>query len=216
MIRAVLFDMNGIIIDDEQVHEAAFRETLQPHGIELTHQLYLECCAGRTDGAGYEAIGHKLAESLPVDELLRKKHAAYFELLPQNKKAHSGVVELIRRLQGDFRLAITSSSSRSEVDLVTREFGIRQYFETTISANDVIRGKPDPEPYLLTASLLKLEPSECAVIEDSKNGVTSAVAAGCHCIGITTTHDKEALSQADLVVGKFDEITLEVIMELTR
>src|SRR3989339_853056 len=109
-IKAVLFDMNGIIIDDEHIHEMAFKETVKPFGIELDHLTYLDCCAGKTDRAGYEEIAAKFSK--------------------------------------DFILALTSSSSRAEVDLIAKEFGIDHEFRITISADDVTKGKPNPEPYL--------------------------------------------------------------------
>ncbi len=216
MIKAVLFDMNGIIIDDEHIHELAFRETVRPYGVDLTHQNYLSCCAGRTDREGYESIVEKFSVELQTEELLKEKSQQYLELFPENKKSYKGVMELIKSLSKDFTLALTSSSSRSEVDLIISEFGIKKYFSVTISADEVTRGKPDPEPYLVTANLLSLKPSECVVIEDSTSGVISAKSAGCYCIGVTTTHSEEDLKKADLVANSFNKIDSKVIKKLTK
>jgi HAD superfamily hydrolase (TIGR01509 family) len=211
MIKAILFDMNGIIIDDENIHEMAFRETVKLYNINLDHQAYLDCCAGRTDRAGYEKIVTKFSTNLPIDDLLDQKSKIYLKLFPANKRSYPGVIELIHSLSGNFILALTSSSSRKEVDLVTNEFGINHEFKVTISSNDIRKGKPDPEPYLITANKLGFEPKECVAIEDSRNGVISAKAAGCYCIGVITTHKKEDLVGADLIVGRFAEINTKII-----
>ena len=194
--------MNGIIIDDEHIHEMAFKETVKPFGIELDHLTYLDCCAGKTDRAGYEEIAAKFSKDLLVDDLLQQKSQMYLKLFPANKKDYPGAIDLIHSLAKDFILALTSSSSRAEVDLIAKEFGIDHEFRITISADDVTKGKPNPEPYLITAQKLDLQPQECVVIEDSRSGVLSAKAAGCYCIGVTTTHTKEDLKEADLVIGQ--------------
>lgn len=216
MIKAVLFDMNGIIIDDEHIHEMAFKQTVQPYAINLDHQAYLNCCAGKTDRAGYEEIAVKFSKELPIGELLQKKSQMYLELFPANKKDYPGVIDLIHSLGQNFRLALTSSSSRAEVDLITKEFGIDHEFEVTISADDVTKGKPHPEPYIITAQRLNLQPGECLVIEDSRSGVLSAKAAGCYCIAVTTTHSEQELREADLVTDEFLSINTQVIDNLGK
>jgi HAD superfamily hydrolase (TIGR01509 family) len=214
MIKAVIFDMNGVIIDDEHIHELAFQETVKRYNIDLSHEDYLECCAGKTDYAGYKEIASKFTIHLNVDKLLNEKSQAYLNLFPTNKKKYPGVINLIRLLSKDFILALTSSSSKAEVDLIIKEFDIQEEFQVTISADDVTKGKPNPEPYLTTAEKLSLSPYECVAIEDSKSGVISAKSAGCYCIGIITTHHKSDLEQSDLIVHDFSEISTEVIGNL--
>ncbi len=170
--------MNGVIINDEHIHELAFKETVKPFNILLDHAGYLECCAGKTDKAGYESIAGKFATNLPITQLLIEKGDQYLRLFPQHKQSYPFVLELIRSLFSSFKLAVTSSSSRREVDLILKEFGVYELFAITISGEDVTNGKPDPEPYVKTAKLLGVTPSECVVIEDSKSGVISAKAAG--------------------------------------
>lgn len=206
MIKAVIFDMNGIIVDDEQVHELAFKETIKPFNIELSHQNYLECCAGKTDKAGYKSISKKFSVTLPTDKLLKDKADLYLKLFPKHKRTYPGVINLISKLANTYTLALTSSSTRAEVDLITKEYEIDKYFKITISANEVKKGKPDPEPYLITCNLLKLKPRDCVVIEDSKSGVLSAKTAGCFCVGITTTHNEKSLDGADKITDSFGKV----------
>jgi beta-phosphoglucomutase len=216
MFTAVLFDMNGVIIDDEHVHELAFKEALKPHGIELDHQGYLDYFAGRTDRAGFEAVAKELSKVLPIDELLDQKMQEYLRLFPAQKRSFPGVIELIHELAGKCKLAVVTNSTRMEAELITREFEIVDFFELITTAEDITRAKPDPEPYLKTAELLGVEPSHCMVIEDSGTGVTAAKAAGCTCIGITTTHSPEDLAQADHIFANFDEVTQFLLSEGQR
>ena len=216
MIKAIIFDMNGVIIDDEHIHEMAFKSTLAKHGIELDHRTYLEFFAGKTDKFGYENIAEKFDKKLPIDNLLKEKKKIYLEFFPENKKYYPGVIKLINILSNDFVLALTSSSTREEVNLVINKFGINDKFKITISAEDINKGKPNPEPYTITAKKIGLKPEECAVIEDSKSGVISAKAAGCYCIGITTTHSEEDLAEADIIVNDFKSINSNLIKKLAK
>lgn len=216
MITTVIFDMNGVIIDDERIHELIFQDSVLPYGIKISHEEYLECCAGRTDREGYESIGRKFGQDLPVDELLQVKHAMYREQFPKYKQAYPGVLELIEHLAESYQLALVSSAARSEIDLITSEFGINRYFAFTISAEDVQRGKPDPEPYRKAVDWFQASPNECVVIEDSVNGIRSAKSAGCFCVAVTNTHAREELVQADLIVDSFAEITDELLQSFGK
>jgi beta-phosphoglucomutase family hydrolase len=206
MIKAIIFDMNGVIVDDEHVHEMAFRDTVKEHKIDLTHEDYLTCCAGKTDQKGYEDIATSFDVALPVGDLLERKWQMYPKLFEKHKKCFDGVRELIEYLSTKYMIALASSASRAEVELILKDFQIDRYFSVKISANDVKNGKPHPEPYLKTAELLKILPQECVVIEDSRSGVRAAKSAGCYCIAITTTHTKEDLQEADITVSSFSEI----------
>jgi len=206
MIKAIIFDMNGVIVNDENIHEMAFVKTVEKYDVKLSHQDYLECCAGKTDRRGYKEIEEKFGVAFDVDALLKEKWEMYPKLFPKYKKSFDGVLELIKKLSKIYTLALTSSSSRSEIDLITKEFGVDKYFELIISASDVKNGKPDPEPYLKTAELLNVDSKECVVIEDSSAGVKSAKSAGCFCVAITTTHTKKDLQEADFIINYFSEI----------
>jgi len=207
MIKAIIFDMNGVIIDDLAIHSFAFSEVLQDFHITIPLKEYLKEFAGKTDRAGFEDVGERFSIELPVDELLANKGEAYLRLFSQHKKRYPGVIELIKKLSKNYVLALASSATRAEVDLITKEFGIDSYFKVAVSAEDVSEGKPNPEPYLKTASLLKVSPDECVVIEDSIDGVVAAKSAGCFCIRVATTHPKDLITKADRTVDSFEEIS---------
>lgn len=216
MIKAVFFDMNGIIINDEHIHESAFTKTVKKYGIELSHQDYLLCCAGKTDRRGYEDMAKQFDVNLNVDDLLKEKSQIYLDLFPENKKTYQGVIELVKKMSQSYILALTSSSSRAEVDLVLDEFNIRDSFALTISADDIKNGKPDPEPYIKTAQLLGVATEDSVVIEDAVSGIKSAKAAGCYCVAVTTTHAKEDLYEADVIVEDFSEIDQSLLDNIKK
>ncbi len=216
MIKAILFDMNGVIIDDEHIHKKAFGETVKKFGISLSHEDYIECCAGKADRQGYIDIENKFNVDLPIENLLKEKAQMYLKLFPKNKVSYEGVIDLIKKLSKEYLVALTSSSSRAEVDLIIEEFGIADDFVITISGGDVNIGKPDPEPYIKTAQILQVKPNECVVIEDSVSGIKSAKDAGCYCIAITTTHMRNELQDADIIVDKFEEIDENLINNIEK
>ncbi len=206
MIKSIIFDMNGVLIDDEHIHELAFAKVLNGCGIHVNHEEYSECCAGRTDKEGFEKLARKFKIPIDADQAVIEKGRYYLSLFPENKKTYPGAIELVEGLSKKYILALTSSSRGCEIDLILKTFKIKDLFQTIISAEDVKKGKPDPEPYLLTAKKLEIQPEDCVVIEDSPAGVSSALAAGMTCIGVTTTHSREELKNADQVFDTFGEI----------
>lgn len=212
MIKAVIFDMNGVIVDDEPVHEKAFQEILKNYGVDLTSADYEKLCLGKTDRDGFIGVIRKfsLAENL-LEELLEQKSKKYLELASGNAKPFPGVIDLIKRLNEKYSLALASGAIRSEIDMTLELFEIEKYFPVVVSGEEVAVGKPNPEHYILTAQRLKLNPEECLVIEDSKSGVQAAKAAGMKCIAITTSHKRDELAFADRVVDNFSEITVDSI-----
>jgi len=170
---------------------------------------------GRTDEAGFrDIVKHLSLGQADIKKLIEEKTRAYFDMLPNSIRAFPGVVEFIHRLHPHFRLALTSSASREEVDMVLSAFCITDFFEIVVSGNDVVHSKPHPEPYLLTAQHLQEKPEHCLVIEDSKNGVRSAKAAGMHCIAITTTHNKNDLADADMTIDAFSDLAIDAIKKM--
>lgn len=214
MIQYVIFDMNGIIINDEWVHELAFQQVLNNYDIQLTSADYLRYIAGQTDREGLSNYLKSNNYHLDLKGILKQKSSKYLELFPKHKATYPGLLALIKRLSSNYTLALASGAIRKEVELVLNEFKLRPFFKVTLSADDVAKGKPDPEQYLLTAEKLGASPIECVVIEDSKSGVVAAKSAGMQVIAVTTTHAKQDLIQADRIVDNFSEINSEVINNL--
>lgn len=200
--------MNGVITDDEAIHELATQQIFDSVGVEITPEIYREFCLGRTDASAFKDLVAKFGiQDQSVDYLIAEKSVIYQELVKGNLKVYPGVMELINRLYQKYTLALTTSSTFDEVQTVMDQLKIGNRFATLICANDVKFGKPDPEPYLLTAKKLQVDGATCLVIEDSENGVQSAKASGMKCVAITNTEKPNKLKAADEIITDYSELT---------
>ena len=204
--KAALFDMNGVIVDDEDLHEAAFTKVLTERGFDFDHAKYIEFFAGKTDDAGFISLyDSEGKETGDLKVIGADKAAAYQELAAEGLTPYPGVIDYIKALHSEgVRLALVTSSIRIEAETVLKVFNLSNLFETTITANEITKSKPDPEGYLKGASSLGLSPDECFIVEDAPSGVAAANAANIACLAVTNTHSAEELSGAQLVADKLD------------
>jgi len=205
-MKAVIFDMDGVIVDSEPRHERAFLEVLSEIGYADSHGLRFADYIGRADR---EIWVDFLARHKPVqtmEQLLAMKRERVVEIIRREQPVFDGLPELIKKLATQYRLAVASGSERQVVQEVLSLEGLRGFFPVVVSSADVTRGKPAPDIFLRAAELLGVSPTDCWVIEDSKPGVAAGVAAGMQVIAITNTHAAAELTQADYVVSTYDEV----------
>lgn len=208
--------MNGVITDDEDCHELATKNAFEEVGVSITPEIYRKSCLGRPDTIAFKKLKAEFhIKGRSLEDLISVKTVFYLELIKDNLKIYPGVVELIYRLHQKYTLALTTSSTFEEMVTVMDKLQIGKLFKTIVTAEDVERGKPDPEPYLLTAKKLGANCVDCLVIEDSENGVRSAKSAGMKCIAITNTEKPYNLQLADRIVGKYSEITEALVQSLS-
>jgi beta-phosphoglucomutase len=199
--------MNGVITDDEHIHELATKEVFSDIGIKLTAEDYRSFCLGRTDITAFKDLFEKFGiQNKNTNDLIKKKSLRYQELITGNLKVYPGIVNFIKNQSKKYTLALTSSSTYDEVTGVVNLLNIKDLFKVIITANDVKHGKPHPEPYLLTAKQLQVHPNECLVLEDSENGVESAIAAGMICVAITNTEVEKKLVKANYTIANLDSL----------
>lgn len=214
MISAIIFDLNGTIIDDEPVHEVAFKQICVRHKVHLSHDDYKELCFGRSDREGWEGIAAKYKLERPdINSLITKKGEEYLSLIANHIRAVPGVTAFIKDMHGKYKLAVASGAVRKEIDLILEHLEIRKYFSAIVSTEDVSLGKPDPAIYRLATRKIKSLPVECLAIEDSIAGIISAKEAGLKCIAITTTQTRCDLANADpdLIIDSFSELDENMI-----
>lgn len=215
MITTVIFDMNGVITDDEDLHELATQKTFEKVGLSITPDIYRQYCLGRTDASAFvDLIGDFHLKDQEVSSIINDKSILYQELIADNLKIYPGVIRLIENLCLKYTLALTTSSTFEEAQTVVNQLEIENRFKVIVSSNDVKRGKPDPEPYLLTAEKLGVSSDNCVVIEDSENGIRSAIAAGMKCIALPNTENRDKLTLAHCIVDDYSEITDELLQSL--
>lgn len=219
-IKAILFDMDGVIVDSEAGHAAATSTALVRAGLEpLSIEAYEQHFFGRTDRSSFgpylELIGRP---DLSADLLCQWKADAYADLAAtQLTPLDDGITTLREAHAAGFRIAIVSGALEAEVQQVVRAFELERYIEATVSGDDVPDGKPNPAPYLLGAQRLDVRPDECLVIEDAAPGIASARAAGMLCLAVDRLGRPEQLAAADRVVPELDLATItDLIQANTR
>ena len=225
MLRAVIFDFNGIIVDDEPIHFELFRKVLEEEGIALTEDDYYARYLGFDDrGAfsfAYRDHGRLLGDHA-LANLIRRKAVYYQEAIRNHVALFPGVNTLVAGLSQSLPLAVASGALRHEIDTILRTVGLLQYFKTIVSAEDVERGKPEPDIFLKALDGLNahssntepIQPGQCVVIEDSKEGVRGARRAGMQCLAVTNSHPANLLTEASATVESLESVELSFLQKL--
>lgn len=220
MLRAIIFDFDGVVADSEPTHLAVFQQVLGELGFVLTAEEYYAEYLGYDDKGCFRAFLEAHGQSpsdKTVDELVLRKARAYLDHIKQNLIIFPGVRELVREAAARHRLAIASGALRNEIEYVLECAGIRKEFEHITSAEDVRRGKPDPEPFVhaldslnraVTPGRDRLAPDDCLVIEDSIPGIRAARAAGMKVLAVANTHTVQDLQEADALTRSLADVRL--------
>jgi beta-phosphoglucomutase len=217
VVRAVVFDFDGVLADSEPLHLRVYQQLLEPQGIHLGQATYRERYLGYDDEGVFRqiAVDYKLLLGDEEIEMLIAEKARRFEaLVSDGNVLYPGAAACVRRLGASWPLGIASGALRAEIELMLRRAGLLDVFRFIVSAGETDRTKPAPDPYLRAAELLGIAPGACVAIEDSHWGLQSARAAGMRTIAITHTYPRESLTEADAVVDSLDEITVERINNL--
>lgn len=213
VIAAVVFDLDGLLLDTEQVWDEVREGLVRERGgrwhdraqADMMGMSALEWSRYMHDELGLVEEPEEISA-----EVVRRMAARYRERLP----LIDGAVEAVERLAARWPLGLASSSNRELIDLALEVGGLGRHFRATVSSEEVARGKPAPDVYLEAARRLGVEPGACAAVEDSRSGILSAHAAGMRVIAIPNRHyppDEKALAAADVVLDSLDELTPEVV-----
>lgn len=212
-IQAIIFDLDGVIIDSEALHNAAVATAVAARGVTVPDALFDEFM-GTPDEVLLDHINrHYLAGRCTVPELLADKQAAYLQVADQVRTI-PGAVNFIQRARPHFQaFALATSSLRSNQEIAFARFDLHHFFDVVVTAEDVTRTKPDPEPYQRAVARLGLPATACVVIEDSVNGIRAGKGAGCQVIGLTTTYPAAQLAAAgaDVVCASFKAIAAHLL-----
>jgi len=224
MLRAVLFDCDGVIADSEHIHFSLFQKILDGLGISLTKEKYMARYLAMDDKGCFEMAlkDHGRSPSASeIQKLIERKAALYKKAAAENLVILPGVVEFVMAMSQKFPLAMASGALREEVFMILEAAGIRQYFDVVVAAEDVLHGKPAPDAYLKAVEGLnkvypdrKIQPAECLVVEDSKHGIVSAHSAGMKCAAVTTSYSAEELKKADRVVPVLTALRISELEDL--
>jgi HAD superfamily hydrolase (TIGR01509 family) len=203
--KALIFDMDGVLVDSEPLHKRAKQMAFQEAGIHFPEQTY-DSYKGRPD----RTMFHEVLAGRSVDEiaeLLHRKHQ-HFEKIEHELQPIPGAVEFVKSAAAKYLLALATSATPRNRAAALQTLAIADCFQSLVDTARFARPKPDPEIFQVAMRDLKLSPSDCWIIEDSLPGVRAGKAAGCITVGITTTFDAASLSAAgaDLIVKSFQEL----------
>lgn len=219
MLRAVIFDFNGIIVDDEPIHFELFRQVLREQGIVLTEEDYYDRYLGFDDRGAFTLAYRERGRALGEQELtclIHCKARYYKETIQTKMRVFPGVKALVSTLSERLPLAIASGALRNEIETLLTAISLKSFFQVIVSAEDVKAGKPEPEIFLKALAQLNAQTSaappitaaDCVVIEDSKEGIRGARRAGMHCLAVTNSHSSEQLGEASAIVKSLEEVEL--------
>jgi beta-phosphoglucomutase family hydrolase len=202
--RAVLWDMDGTLVDSAEYHWLAWRDTMAREGSPITHEQFLASFGQRNDSILQQWLGDKATPDV-IQRIGDEKEELYREHVREKGiEPLPGVSDWVHRLHRlGWRQAIASAAPRANVETILEVLGFGECFEKTVSAEDVHRGKPDPEVFLVAVSKLDVAPERCIVVEDAEHGIEAARAAGMKSIGVS--RDGKPL-KADLVVSSLDRL----------
>ncbi len=211
---AVIFDMDGVIVDSNPWHKVSLREFCEQHGFHLTDQYLKEHIFGRANKDWLPALFGKLSESR-IREYSGEKEALFREIYRDQITPISGLIPFLEALE-DHHIpkAIATSAPRDNVTFTLEKTGTSKFFDVILDESHISNGKPDPEIYLKTAARLNYRPEKCIVFEDSLSGVESAYRAGCKVIGITTTHTTDEFINTVRVIDDFTQLQIEDLFDL--
>ncbi|MDP6636809.1 MAG: HAD family phosphatase [Phycisphaerae bacterium] len=212
--NAVIFDMDGVLVDSYQAHFESWRQTARQHDLDMTEQQFA-ATFGRTTREIITALWGDSVSGDAVGLWDDQKELAYRRILDADFPEMAGAHELLSALRtAGFKLAIGSSGPPENVKLVLEHLGT-ELFSAAVTARDVTHGKPHPEVFLKAAAKLEISPDHCAVVEDAPAGIQAARRAGMAAIALTGTAPREKLqAEAHLVIDSLDELSPEIIASL--
>lgn len=210
-MNAVIFDMDGVLVNNARFHEQAFSEYFGKYGIVLKPEMH---------GRGNKELMEELFPNETDEkrlELSDGKEAYYREIYAPHIKPVEGLIELLENLKrNDILVAVGSSAPQDNIDFVLDKLNIRKYFDKVVGAAMVKNAKPAPDIYLKAAELLNVSPANCLVFEDAEAGIQSANAAGMKVVALVTSLPEEKLQQTknNKIINNFKEISVDEIKQI--
>ncbi|MDD2792253.1 MAG: HAD family phosphatase [Sediminibacterium sp.] len=206
-IKAVIFDLDGTMIDNNTYHLAAWRQYLTDLGIQISDEAYRKHINGRTNKDAIEYIYQRKMTNEEAMVYTLEKEAVYRRIYQPFIQPVEGLTPLLEFLEEHkIPMGIATSGIRVNIDFMFEHIPVRKFFSTIINSEHITHGKPHPEIFLTTAEALHIPPEFCLVFEDAAVGVKAAKAAGMNVVALTTTQTAEELSDSDLIINNFSDL----------
>lgn len=211
--RAILWDLDGVIVDSADLHFKSFQIVMKNHGVDFSYNAFLKSFGRNNDSVLEDAIGRKPDDALKK-EVSFQKEEWFCQHIPGNLKLFPGAKDWLQWFnERQIPQAIASSAPMENIILSLNEFDLGNYFDALISGNRIV-AKPDPKVFLRAAAVLETSPERCIVFEDSIAGMRGALAAGMRCITVATTHPITEFQQATLSLPRLTDLSEEHILKL--
>ncbi len=209
-MRAVIFDMDGVLADSEPLICAAASAMFREHGVIVSPEDF-QPFVGAGENRYIGGVAEKYGVALDIVRAKARTYELYLGMVPEKLAVFPGAVELVTACRSaGWRCAVASSADRIKVEANLRKIGLPpESWQAVVTAEDVERRKPDPALFLTAAARIGVAPAECTVVEDAVNGIAAAKAAGMRCVAVASTFPPERLGQADRVRASVAEVTLE-------
>lgn len=215
--KAVIFDMDGVVVHTGVQHYAAWRRVFAEEGVDFGEEEFRATFGIRNPEILRRFLGEELSPQ-KVEELGERKEDYYRASVREaGLEPAPGFLTLLQELKrADFKIALGTSGPQQNVELIVEKLGLHHAFDAVVTGADVKRGKPHPDTFLLAAERCGVAPARCVVVEDAPAGLAAAKRAGMAAIGVTGTRDREALTEADLVVDSLEKVSVALIQRLLR
>lgn len=217
MLKGILFDMDGVLVNNLEVHREAFMEFFRRYGVKRTFEDLSRVFGMGNDDIMGELMPRDVVERVGIRELGHEKEAIYREIYAPTITPQAGLIDLLEALKRENMLcAVGSSGYRLNVNFVLEKCNIESYFAAIVAGDEVTRCKPDPEIYLTAAAKLGLRAEECIVFEDAEAGIEAAKRAGMKVVALATTFSREFLqtTDADYIIDDFRDIDIELLRKI--
>ncbi len=214
MVKGVIFDMDGVLVDNRDVHVEAFRVLFTKYGKAFDREKFMPSF-GMTNDQIFAWQAPELLEKYGLETLSLEKEALYRERFAEMMAPTAGLLDFLKGLKArGIKIAVGSSGNTDNVNFILNGCHISEYFDAIANGDMISRGKPDPEVYLLAASLMGLRPEECIVCEDAPVGIEAARAAGMGVVALATTFARETLKDYDLLIDDFTQTSADDVLAL--
>jgi len=208
----VIFDMDGVIVDNMDFHDKSWIELAQRRGKFLSQGELDKLVQGRTNDEANRNIFGKDISDQESKNITKEKQAIYLELVGNKIAPVEGLLDFLKTLkEKKITVGLATSATHNMVEFVFSKIDIEEYFQVVTCAQDVQKSKPAPDIYLETAKKLDVEPKDCIVFEDSFSGIESAQKAGMKVVALATTHKAHEIKDVDHIISDFREITIDEI-----
>lgn len=204
---AVIFDLDGTIVDSEPLHEQSFHQLFEELGHKDDHGIDFDDYLGTSDEKVWSDFIARFPQEKSLTELLDWRESRYLDMARENNPIFPGAGDLIQALYPHYPMAIASGSRHTVIDAMLDMNDLQPMFRAKVSSQDVENGKPSPDIFLMTADKIGIAPERCIVIEDSVFGVTAAIRAGMRAIAVTNSFPAEKLNHAWEVVDSYSSIS---------